>query len=168
VVAEVVRAAESLTAKRLGALIVLERSSGLRHYAELGVAIDASVSAELLGSVFQSGSSLHDGAVIVQGNRISAAGCFLPLSRNLTLGRTLGTRHRAALGLSEETDAAVVVVSEETGAVSLAVEGRIESGVSGGVLAARLEHLLRAEAPAAGGRASLLAGVRRLTARGKA
>lgn len=168
VVEEVVRAAESLAAKRLGALIVLERSSGLRHYAELGVTIDASVSAELLGSVFQSGSPLHDGAVIVQGNRISAAGCFLPLSRNLTLGRTLGTRHRAALGLSEETDAAVVVVSEETGAVSLAVEGRIESGVSGVVLAARLEHLLRAEAPAAGGRASLLAGVRRLTARGKA
>jgi len=164
---EVGRAAESLAAKRLGALIVLERSSGLRHYAELGVAIDASVSAELLGSVFQSGSPLHDGAVIIQGDRISAAACFLPLSRNLTLGRTLGARHRAALGLSEETDAAVVVVSEETGAVSLAVHGRIESGSGAAVLAARLEELLGAETPATSGGGSLLAGVRRFTARGK-
>jgi diadenylate cyclase len=168
VVEEIVRAAESLASKRLGALIVLERSSGLRQYAELGVPLDASVSAELLGSVFQFGSPLHDGAVIIQGGRVSAAGCFLPLSRNLTLGRALGTRHRAALGLSEESDAAVVVVSEETGAVSLAVDGRIESGISAPALGARLEELLGAEPLAMGAAGAFLAGVRRLTARGKA
>jgi diadenylate cyclase len=168
VVAEVVRAAESLAAKRVGALIVLERSSGLRHYTELGVPVDAVVSAELLGSIFQAGSPLHDGAVIIRGDRVSAAGCFLPLSRNLTLGRTLGTRHRAGLGLAEETDAAVVVVSEERGAVSLAIEGRIESDVGPDVLAARLETLLGAGARPAGAGGVLRTGVRRLTARVKA
>jgi diadenylate cyclase len=168
VIAEVVRAAESLAVKRIGALIVLERSSGLRQYTELGVPIDAVVSAELLGSIFQAGSPLHDGAVIIRGDRVSAAGCFLPLSRNLTLGRTLGTRHRAGLGLAEETDAAVLVVSEERGAVSLAVEGRMEPDVRPDVLASRLEALLGAGTPAARGGGVLLAGVRRLTARGKA
>src|SRR5262249_32983967 len=132
VVEEVVRAAESLSAKKVGALIVLERTSGLRHYAELGVRVDASVSAELLGSIFLPASPLHDGAVLIQGGRISVAGCFLPLSRTLSLGRTLGTRHRAALGLAEETDAVVIVVSEESGAISLAVNGAMESGLDPG------------------------------------
>ncbi|MGH7321749.1 MAG: diadenylate cyclase CdaA [Candidatus Rokuibacteriota bacterium] len=168
VVEEVVRAVESLSAKRLGALIVFERQSGLRNYAELGVPIDASVSAELLGSLFLPASPLHDGAVLIQGGRVSAAGCFLPLSRNLELSRTLGTRHRAALGLSEETDAAVVVVSEETGVTSLAVEGHIESGLDATSLGRRLEELLSAPEPAGLSRGSLLAGVRRLTVRGKA
>jgi diadenylate cyclase len=142
VVEEVGRAVESLAVKRIGALVALERSGGLSAYAELGVPMDAAVSAELLGSVFQPGSPLHDGAAIVQGGRISAAGCFLPLSRNLQLARTLGTRHRAAVGLSEETDAAVVIVSEETGGVSLAVEGRIERALDGAQLRARLAELL--------------------------
>ncbi len=167
VVEEVARAAESLAAKRIGALVVLERTSGLQHYADLGVPIDAQLSAELLGSLFLPASPLHDGAVFVRDGRISVAGCFLPLSRNLQVSRTLGTRHRAALGLSEETDAVVVVVSEETGMISLAVEGRIESGIEPAELRRRLERLLAEPARPADVR-GWLAGVRRLTARGKA
>lgn len=168
VIEEVVRAVESLATKRIGALIVLERGGGLQTYAEIGVPMDAAVSAELLGSLFQPGAPLHDGAAIIQGDRISAAGCFLPLSRNLQLSRTLGTRHRAALGLSEEMDALVVVVSEETGVVSLAVDGSIERGLDASGLGARLATLLGAdEAPPRRGR-WILAGVRRLTARSKA
>ncbi len=168
VVEEVARAAESLAAKRVGALIVLERTSGLRHYAELGVQVDATVSAELLGSIFLPTSPLHDGAVIVQDGRISVAGCFLPLSRNLRLARTLGTRHRAALGLAEETDAVVVVVSEETGTIALAVEGGMESRLEPPELSRRLAELLGAGERSAEWGRSLLAGVRRLTVRGKA
>lgn len=168
VVEEVARAAESLAAKRIGALVVLERASGLQHYADLGVPVDAQLSAELLGSLFLPASPLHDGAVFVRDGRISVAGCFLPLSRNLQVSRTLGTRHRAALGLSEETDAVVVVVSEETGAISLAVEGRIESGLEPAELRHRLERLLAEPARPAAVRGWLAAGVRRLTARGKA
>jgi diadenylate cyclase len=167
VIEEVARAAESLAAKRVGALIVLERTSGLRHYAELGVRVDATVSAELLGSIFLPTSPLHDGAVLIQHGRIAVAGCFLPLSRNLRLARTLGTRHRAALGLAEETDAAVVVVSEETGSISLAVDGGMESQPDAVELGRRLGDLLGA-AHSAERRRSLLAGVRRLTVRSKA
>jgi diadenylate cyclase len=166
VVEEVARAVESLSVKRIGALIAVERGGGLSAYAELGVPTEAAVSAELLGSLFQPGSPLHDGAAIVHGGRISAAGCFLPLSRNLQLARTLGTRHRAALGLSEETDAVVIVVSEETGAVSLAIEGRMERGLDGVQLRDRLASLLGLHGTTAP--RSLLAGVRRLTARSKA
>ena len=121
VVDEVARAADSLAARRIGALIVLERATGLRQYAELGVALDALVSADLLTSLFLPYSPLHDGAVIVLGGRVVAAGCFLPLSRNMQIGRALGTRHRAALGIAEDTDAIALVVSEETGRLSLAV-----------------------------------------------
>ena len=106
---------------------MLERSTGLRQYAELGVALDALVSADLLTSVFLPYSPLHDGAVFIQGGRVVAAGCFLPLSRNTQIGRALGTRHRAALGIAEETDAIALVVSEETGRLSLACAGRIEA-----------------------------------------
>src|SRR5262245_4297568 len=167
VLEEIVRAVEALAVKRIGALVGVERQVGLRAYAELGVPMDAIVSAELLGSLFQPGSPLHDGAALIQGDRITAAGCFLPLSRNLGLSRTLGTRHRAAVGLSEETDAAVVVVSEETGVISLAVDGVIERGLDAEGLRDRLTKLLNAtEAPSRG--RSLLAGVRRLAARGKA
>src|SRR5436305_11053010 len=113
VIDEIVDAVESLTARRIGALVVIERSAGLRQYAELGVAVDAIVSADLLVSVFLPYSPLHDGAVFVQGNRVVAAGCFLPLSRNMQIGRALGTRHRAALGIAEDTDAIALVVSEE-------------------------------------------------------
>jgi diadenylate cyclase len=165
---EVVRAVEALAVKRIGALIAVERQVGLRAYAELGVPMEAVVSAELLGSLFQPGSPLHDGAALIQGDRITAAGCFLPLSRNLGLSRTLGTRHRAAVGLSEETDAAVVVVSEETGVISLAVDGVIERGLDTERLQERLAALLGARDPVPGRSQSLLDGVRRLTARSKA
>jgi diadenylate cyclase len=167
VIEEVVRAAESLAAKRVGALVVLERTTGLRHYAELGVPVDAAVSAELLGSIFLTTSPLHDGAVLIQHGRIAVAGCFLPLSRNLRLARAMGTRHRAALGLAEETDAAVVVVSEETGSISLAVDGGMESQLDPAALGRRLGELFGTAQPAERRHRSLLAGVRRLTARGE-
>jgi diadenylate cyclase len=165
---EVVRAVEALAVKRIGALIAVERQVGLRAYAELGVPTEAVVSAELLGSLFQPGSPLHDGAALIQADRITAAGCFLPLSRNLGLSRTLGTRHRAAVGLAEETDAVVVVVSEETGVISLAVDGVIERGLDTERLQERLAALLGARDDATGRSRSLLEGVRRLTARSKA
>ena len=168
VLEEVVRSVEALAAKRIGALIGIERQVGLRAYAELGVPMEAVVSAELLGSVFQPGSPLHDGAALIQGDRITSAGCFLPLSRNLGLSRTLGTRHRAAVGLSEETDAVVVIVSEETGVISLAVDGVVERGLDPERLQERLVSLLGAGEAASGRSRSLLAGVRRFTARSKA
>lgn len=140
VVDEVVRAAEALAGRRIGALIVLERSTGLRQYAELGVPLDALVSADLLTSVFLPYSPLHDGAVFIQGGRLVAAGCFLPLSRNTQVGRALGTRHRAALGITEETDAIAVAVSEETGRVSIALGGLIEALAGAGSLRERLEE----------------------------
>jgi diadenylate cyclase len=142
VVQEIARATESLAGRRIGALIVLERATGLRQYAELGVALDALVSADLLTSVFLPYSPLHDGAVFIQGGRVVAAGCFLPLSRNLQIGRTLGTRHRAALGIAEETDAIAVVASEETGRLSIAVGGRIEPVEDADALRARLDQLM--------------------------
>lgn len=142
VVEDVVKAAESLAAKRIGALMVIERTAGLRHYAELGVALDAVISADLLNSLFLPYSPLHDGAVFIQGNRVVAAGCFLPLSRNVDLGRKLGTRHRAALGITEETDAVAVVVSEETGRISLALAGRLEVPPDREALRRRLSEIL--------------------------
>jgi diadenylate cyclase len=157
VVREVVRATESLASRRIGALIVLERATGLRQYAELGVALDALVSADLLMSVFLPYSPLHDGAVFVQGERVVAAGCFLPLSRNTELGRALGTRHRAALGIAEETDAIAVVASEETGRLSLAVAGRIETLEDTDALRSRLSELMGVGAGLAGEPAGLAA-----------
>ncbi|MFQ5829831.1 MAG: diadenylate cyclase CdaA [Candidatus Methylomirabilia bacterium] len=139
---DAVKAAELLAAKRIGALMVIERAGALRHYAELGVPLDALVSADLLGSLFLPYSPLHDGAVLIQGDRVVAAGCFLPLSRNMELGRTLGTRHRAALGISEETDAVALVVSEETGRISLAIEGHLEASLDREALRRRLAALL--------------------------
>ena len=160
----VLKAAESLAARRIGALIVFERTTGLRHYAELGVGLDALVSPELLGSIFLPYSPLHDGAVFVRGNRIVAAGCFLPLSRNMQLGRALGTRHRAALGISEETDAAALVVSEETGRISVVSEGQIETPLDGETLRRRLGQLLGVGVPARETE-TLLGGLRRLLLR---
>lgn len=163
VIDEIVDAVESLTARRIGALIVVERSAGLRQYAELGVAVDGLVSADLLVSVFLPYSPLHDGAVFVQGSRLVAAGCFLPLSRNLQIARSLGTRHRAALGISEETDAVGIAVSEESGRVTIAVGGHIETVRDLAVLRSRLGELIGAPAPAPG--SGLVRGVRRLLSR---
>jgi diadenylate cyclase len=163
VIDEIVDAVESLTARRIGALIVMERSAGLRQYAELGVAVDGVVSADLLVSVFLPYSPLHDGAVFVQGSRLVAAGCFLPLSRNLQIARSLGTRHRAALGISEETDAVAIAVSEETGRVTITVGGHIETVRDLTALRSRLSELVGAPDPAASG--GLVSGVRRLLSR---
>lgn len=147
VVDEVVSVADSLASRRIGALVVLERATGLRQYAELGVPLDALVSADLVISLFLPYSPLHDGAAFIQGNRVVAAGCFLPLSRNMHLGRALGTRHRAALGITEETDAVVVVVSEETGTISVAVEGQLETVSDPDALRRRLNGFLGAAEP---------------------
>jgi diadenylate cyclase len=149
VVDEIASVAASLADRRIGALIVIERGTGLRQYAELGVAVDALVSADLLTSVFLPYSPLHDGAVFIRDDRVVAAGCFLPLSRNAQVARQLGTRHRAALGITEETDAVAVAVSEETGRISIALDGRIEPLAGPEMLRARLLELLGTAAPRA-------------------
>ena len=141
-VEELVVAAGSLSARRIGAIVVLERQIGLRNYIEGGIPLDALVTYDLLASIFQPASPLHDGAVIVQGDRIAAAACFLPLSVNPRVSRDLGTRHRAALGLTEENDALAIVVSEETGAISLAMGGDLERNLSADSLRTRLHALL--------------------------
>ena len=125
VLGEVMRAVEDLAARRIGALIVFERDLGLRNYEETGRRIDARVSAELIETIFTPGTPLHDGALIIRGETAVAAGCLLPLSQTPTVPANLGTRHRAALGLAEETDALVLLVSEGRGTVGLAHRGRL-------------------------------------------
>jgi diadenylate cyclase len=153
IVEELVVAATTLAARRIGAIIVLEREIGLRNYIEGGIPLDAMVTYDLLASIFQPGSPLHDGAVIVQGDRVAAAACFLPLSVNPRVSRSLGTRHRAALGLTEENDAIAIVVSEETGNISLALDGELEQGLSAEALHVRLRALLGAARRRVGSRA---------------
>jgi diadenylate cyclase len=139
---EVVRAVTSLAAKKIGAIIVVERDSRLSDSIESGTVVDAVVSRRLLESIFYPYSPLHDGAVIISRDRIVAAACFLPLSINPELPGDLGTRHRAAVGLTEETDAIAIVISEETGSVSLVVGGDLVRNVDGSVLRQRLSQLL--------------------------
>jgi len=139
---ELVIAVTTLSTRRIGVLIVVERSIGLRNYIEGGIPLDATVTYDLLASIFQPGTPLHDGAVIVQNDRVAAAACFLPLSVNPRVSRDVGTRHRAALGVTEESDAIAIVVSEETGTISLAVGDALERGLGGDVLRARLQALL--------------------------
>jgi diadenylate cyclase len=122
---EIVLAVEQLSAQKTGAIIVLERDIGLRTFVESGVRLDALISRDLLLSIFQPGMPLHDGAVIIQKDRIAAAACFLPLTTNPALARTLGTRHRAGIGITEETDCLSIIVSEETGRISAAAYGEI-------------------------------------------
>src|SRR5438105_11060697 len=126
---EVVVAANNLAGQRIGAIIALERQVGLRSYIEGGIRLDAVLTYDLLLSIFQPKSPLHDGAVIVQGDKVAAAACFLPLTVNPRLSKELGSRHRAAIGLTEENDSAAVVVSEETGRISVVVDGQIERGL---------------------------------------
>jgi diadenylate cyclase len=139
VVEEVVRAAGTLSQRRHGALIVLERESNLGDLIDAGVAVDAQLSKDLLVSVFQPSSPMHDGAVVIQEGRVSSAGCILPLTLRTDLPEGLGTRHRAAVGITEETDALVVVVSEETARISVVLGGEI----LGGLDAPRLRVVLR-------------------------
>lgn len=124
-VSDIVLAITSLSGRRVGALIVLERREGLKTYIESGVPLDARVSYDLLVTVFAPGTPLHDGAVIVSGARVAAAACFLPLSQQEGLAKRFGTRHRAAIGITEETDALAVVVSEERGGISVARNGKL-------------------------------------------
>jgi len=145
---DVALAATTLAARKIGALIVFERREGLRNYVENGIALDALVSFDLLLNVFTPETPLHDGAVIVQSDRMAAAACFLPLTTNPELSKEVGSRHRAALGISEETDALAVVVSEESGKISLAVGGKLEHDLDAKALRARLYHYLVVDAGA--------------------
>lgn len=145
VIEELVVASTLLGSQRIGAIIVIERQIGLRNYIEGGIPLDAILSNDLLLSIFQPDSPLHDGAVIVQQDRVAAAGCFLPLTIAPELSRTLGTRHRAAIGLTEENDAVAIVVSEETGIISLTLDGRIERELNADQLRTRLHQLLRSQ-----------------------
>ncbi len=139
---ELVVAATSLSSKKTGAIIVIERSIGLRNYIESGIPLDAKLTYDLLVSIFQPTSPLHDGAVIVQRDRAAAAACFLPLTVNPRLNRELGSRHRAAIGITEENDAVAIVVSEETGRVSVVEDGDLEYDMNADRLRARLKALV--------------------------
>ncbi len=131
-----------LSATETGALIVIEREAGLKTFVQSGVALDARLSADLLSSIFQRSAPLHDGGVIIQKGRIAAAACFLPLTTNPGLVSTLGTRHRAAIGVTEESDCVALVVSETDGGISIAVGGNIERGISLDLLRLRMIHYL--------------------------
>ncbi len=135
---DIVLAANLFSQHQTGALIVIEREIGLRTYIESGVAMDAKLSYDLLATIFRPSAPLHDGAVIIQKDRLAAAACFLPLSMNPVLSTQMGTRHRAGIGITEETDAIAVIVSEETGAISLAVGGKIERDLTAEQLRERL------------------------------
>jgi len=131
---EVIKAVSYLSKRRIGALIVIERETGLTDYIESGTVLDAYISSELLINIFIPNTPLHDGAVIIRKNQIMAAGCYLPLSENPYISKELGTRHRAAIGMSEISDAISVVVSEETGHISISINGQIERGISEEIL----------------------------------
>ncbi len=139
---DVILAASYLAQNRIGALMVIERDMGLKTYVESGIGLDALLSYDLLISIFRPESPLHDGAAIIERDRVAAAACFLPLSLNPVLSTQLGTRHRAAIGVTEETDAVTVVVSEQTGLISLCLGGTIEVGLSPERLGDRLAALL--------------------------
>ena len=140
---EVVRAVETLARRRHGALIALERNTGLRNFVDTGTRIDAKVTAELIVTLFSPGSPLHDGAVIIREDSVIAASCILPLSSNARTPEALGTRHRAGLGLSEESDAAIIVVSEQTGKISIAWRGHMHQALDEGELRSELSRIFR-------------------------
>jgi diadenylate cyclase len=147
---DIMTAVTAMAAERRGALIVFERHVGLRNYIDQGIPLDAVITYDLLVSLFQTQTALHDGAVIIQGDRVASASCFLPLTTNPRLSRGLGSRHRAAIGVSEETDAVALVVSEETGGIALAVDGKITRRLDAASLHRRLTELLTTEDPPTG------------------
>src|ERR671937_1050279 len=155
-VAEAIRAAERLSARRTGALIVFEREVGLEDYAATGVRINGELTSEFLQSLFFPNSPLHDGAVIVRGNTILAAGCLLPLADEAVVRERLGTRHRAAIGLSLASDALILVVSEESGAISVVENGKITRNLDPDGLRRRLTGSLETAGPTGGGRPHIL------------
>jgi diadenylate cyclase len=139
---ELAMAVGMLSSQRIGAIVAIERQIGLRNYIEGGIPLDAILTYDLLLAIFQPTSPLHDGAVIVQEDRVAAAACFLPLTTNPRLAKDLGSRHRAAIGLTEENDSVAIVVSEETGGISVASDGQIERGLSVEALRERLRSLV--------------------------
>lgn len=143
VIDEIGKAAAALSKKKIGVLIAVEREIGLRPYIESGVPIDGNVSSELISTIFMPNTPLHDGGIIIQEDRIIAAGCLFPLTQEAHITRTLGTRHRAAIGLSEETDAIVVVISEETGSISVAVGGKLTRNLDRDELIKSLNNLYK-------------------------
>ena len=142
---EVAEASQRMSKMKRGALIAIEREAALKNYIESGIPLDAKISAELLMTIFATNTPTHDGAVVIEGDRIASAGSLFPLSQNPTLSRSLGTRHRAAIGLTEETDAVVVVVSEETGAISVSVYGKLTRDLDEEGLKRVLKSLFRPE-----------------------
>lgn len=134
---------QTLSRKRIGALVVLERANSLRDFIQTGVLVDAFFSPELLFAIFLPDSPLHDGAVVVRENKIVAAGCILPLAERVETKRKIGTRHRAGIGVTEQTDALAIVISEETGKISLAVHGRMAWDIEAGTLKRMLRILYR-------------------------
>ncbi|MCX5726314.1 MAG: diadenylate cyclase CdaA [Candidatus Saganbacteria bacterium] len=144
-VRHVIKAVEALSESRIGALIVLERNTGLSDFLESGTILDSMISAEQILSIFSPKSPLHDGAIIIQGDRIAGAKCLLPLSESKLLDKRLGTRHRAAVGITEQTDAFVIVVSEKTGIVSVAENGYLTRGVTKEMLEEKLFSLYKVE-----------------------
>jgi diadenylate cyclase len=139
---ELAVAASTLASRRTGSIVVVERRIGLRNFIESGIPVDAKLTYDLLVAIFQPTSPLHDGAVIVQGDRVAAAACFLPLTVNPRLSRDLGSRHRAALGITEENDSVAIVVSEETGGITLVIDGAIERNLDADRLRGRLKSLV--------------------------
>jgi uncharacterized protein (TIGR00159 family) len=142
IIEEVAQAALAMAAKHVGGLVVFEREVGLSEYMEIGTRLDARVSRELIESVFLPHSPIHDGALVIQKGRVTAVRCLLPLSTNPHLKKTWGTRHRAALGVTEETDAVALVISEQEGSVTLVVAGNVTDNVDGARLRAALQDLL--------------------------
>src|ERR1700680_906453 len=138
---DIVMAAEYFSQNRIGALMVVERQAGLRTYIDSGTPLNARLSSDRLLAISRPGSPLHDGAVIIEASRVAAAGCFLPLSLNPMISKQLGTRHRAAIGVTEDSDAIVVIVSEETGSISLASAGAIETSLMPEELGDRLTEI---------------------------
>lgn len=143
---EIVRASFEMSKMKTGALMVMERSVALGEYERTGIAVDALLSSQLLINIFEHNTPLHDGAVIIKGNRIVCATCYLPLTERLDVGKEFGTRHRAALGISEVSDSITIIVSEETGAVSVAQEGHLYKDISREELTEKLQPLKKEEA----------------------
>lgn len=140
---EIVRAVETLSRDKIGALIAIEKNDPLSHYIESGIKVDASVSSDLIQAIFTPNNPLHDGGLVIQNGRISAAGCLFPLTQNQDLSRIFGTRHRAAIGLSEETDAIIIVVSEERQDISCVYQGKLHRDLSREELFARIKEFIK-------------------------
>jgi len=147
VMEELVKACVSMAGRRIGALVVIERETGINDFLEIGVEIDAKVTSDLVVSIFNTASPIHDGALVLQQGRLTRAGCFLPLTQDPNVSKTLGTRHRAAIGLTELVDAVAIVVSEETGKISVVVGGRITRDLDATALLRVLKRLLEPREP---------------------